>query len=79
MKKSKEDMRHYKSKSLNREDVQRKVLDKFDTLLRDAEVKSYFDCLKDLGYNATESLKVCADKFMTGIENIRRLIYKEYK
>ena len=87
MKKLKEDMKdlkykplkYYKSKSLNSEDVQQKVLDKFDTLLRDAEIKSYFDCLKDLGYNATKSLKVCADKFTTGIENVRRLIYKEYK
>ena len=87
MKKLKEDMKdlkykpfkHYKSKSLNSEDVQQKVLDKFDTLIRDIEIKSYFDCLKDLGYNATKSLKVCADKFTTGIENVRRLIYKEYK
>lgn len=72
-------MKNYKSKFLKNNDLQRKVLDKFDTLLRDVEIRSYFNCLKDLGYNATESLKVCSKKFSTGVENIRRLIYKEYK
>ena len=68
-------MSYTKSEFTNLDRMTERVTNSLDTVIKDGEIRAYFQGLRDAGVGYTESLRLAYSTFNVSIEQIKKSLY----
>lgn len=68
-------MNYTKTKFTNLDRLSERLANSLDTVIKDGEIRAYFQGLRDAGVGYSESLKLAYGTFNVSVEQIKKSLY----